>query len=209
MTIIYLIRHGESMKNSSRIVQRENHEGDNILTPKGQAQAEAVASELASVPFSHIFTSPIQRAVMTAEIVSAPHAIQPIIFPQLREKHKGDIEHMTVPEHLSSYGDWDSLSEPERWMAKLVPSEESMGEVYVRAQSVLRELAALYPVDTIACVSHGGVMRTVYTKLAGKTLKDMWKFDNCGYMVLDVSGGQIDLHEAHRVSLIDRSTYVK
>ena len=59
---IYLVRHGE---------QQDAEFGlpDGPLSERGKAQAEAIGSRLASVPFTGAWHSPLQRATETAKII--------------------------------------------------------------------------------------------------------------------------------------------
>jgi len=59
---IYLVRHGE---------QQDAEFGlpDGPLSDKGKAQAEAIGSRLANVPFTGAWHSPLQRATETAKII--------------------------------------------------------------------------------------------------------------------------------------------
>lgn len=61
---IYLVRHGE---------QRDAEHGidDGPLSARGAAQAHAIGRRLANVPFSAAYTSPLDRAAQTADIMSS------------------------------------------------------------------------------------------------------------------------------------------
>ena len=60
---IYLIRHGETVGNAARIVQRP----DSPLSPRGLEQAERLARRLASAGIGRIVSSDRVRALATAE----------------------------------------------------------------------------------------------------------------------------------------------
>jgi broad specificity phosphatase PhoE len=85
--MIFLIRHGETLGNASRIVQRP----DIPLSPRGMAQAERLARRLARERVSRILSSDLLRARQTAECVQratgAPLAFEPL----LHERNFGDI----------------------------------------------------------------------------------------------------------------------
>ena len=72
MPILLLIRHGETDWNRSGRVM-----GDQAipLNQAGERQAQACAEVLSGTPISGIFTSPVLRAVQTAEILSRPHGM--------------------------------------------------------------------------------------------------------------------------------------
>ncbi len=60
---IFLIRHGETLGNAARVVQRP----DNPLSPRGVAQAERLARRLTHEGIARILSSDLARAAMTAE----------------------------------------------------------------------------------------------------------------------------------------------
>lgn len=84
---IFLIRHGETEGNASRIVQRPGIP----LSPRGLAQAERLARRLASEGIARIVSSNLARAVTTAEalrsVTGAPLSFEPL----LQERNFGDI----------------------------------------------------------------------------------------------------------------------
>ena len=75
---VYLVRHGE---------QRDAEHGieDGPLSARGAAQAHAIGRRLASIPFTASYTSPLERAVQTADIMSSylqgpPPEPSPLLF---------------------------------------------------------------------------------------------------------------------------------
>lgn len=65
--MIYIIRHGQTELNNKQVLQgRSNYP----LNEKGIAQAREAAERLRFVTFSRVFSSPLIRAVQTAEIIA-------------------------------------------------------------------------------------------------------------------------------------------
>lgn len=60
---VYLVRHGEQQ-------DAEHGLPDGPLSGRGQRQAAAIADRLSGVPFSSVHTSPLQRAVETARVMT-------------------------------------------------------------------------------------------------------------------------------------------
>ncbi|PYM16604.1 MAG: histidine phosphatase family protein, partial [Candidatus Rokuibacteriota bacterium] len=85
--MIYLIRHGETTGNASRVVQLP---GDS-LSPRGVEQAERLADRLERAGVAHIVSSDFARAATTAECLrrttSAPLSFEPL----LQERNFGDL----------------------------------------------------------------------------------------------------------------------
>ena len=65
---IHFARHGESTANTLHVFS--NRQADHPLTEKGKAQAAALAVQLTDKGFSAFYSSPIPRAVETAQIIS-------------------------------------------------------------------------------------------------------------------------------------------
>ncbi|KAI9167875.1 putative phosphatase [Paramyrothecium foliicola] len=95
---LFLVRHGETVDNVAGLYAGSR---DSALTVHGVLQAQRLASHLADAVYAtHIFSSNLQRAVMTAEAVCAAQAcIRPptevlsvVQLPELREKHFGSGE---------------------------------------------------------------------------------------------------------------------
>jgi probable phosphoglycerate mutase len=84
---ILLIRHGETVGNASRVVQRP----DNPLSPRGLAQAERLARRLASLGVGHIVSSDLTRALTTAELLQRLTAAPLSLEPLLQERSFGDL----------------------------------------------------------------------------------------------------------------------
>jgi probable phosphoglycerate mutase len=84
---IFLIRHGETLGNAARVVQRP----DNPLSPRGRAQAQRLARRLAAAGITRIVASDYARAAMTAEHLRQATGIPVKIDPLLRERSFGDL----------------------------------------------------------------------------------------------------------------------
>jgi 2,3-bisphosphoglycerate-dependent phosphoglycerate mutase len=86
MTIL-LVRHGETAGNASRILQR----ADVPLNEQGIRQAEQLAQRLLNHGFSHIVSSDLPRARMTAAPLAARSGIEIEENPLLQERNFGDL----------------------------------------------------------------------------------------------------------------------
>ncbi len=87
MRSILLIRHGETVGNASRIVQRP----DSPLSPRGAAQAERLARRLARDGIGHIVSSDLARAATTAERLHDLTGVPLSFEPLLQERNFGDL----------------------------------------------------------------------------------------------------------------------
>ena len=85
--MIFLIRHGETVGNASRIVQLP----DSPLSPRGVAQAERLARRLAPEGVARILSSDLARAETTAEALQRATGAPLSFEPLLHERNFGDI----------------------------------------------------------------------------------------------------------------------
>jgi len=84
---IFLIRHGETVGNASRVVQHP----DDPLSPRGVAQAERLARRLAGEGIAHIVSSDFARAASTARALERMLAVGLTFEPLLQERSFGDL----------------------------------------------------------------------------------------------------------------------
>jgi probable phosphoglycerate mutase len=84
---IFLIRHGETVGNASRVVQHP----DNPLSPRGEAQAERLARRLAGAGIARIVSSDFARAASTARALERVLGVPLTFEPLLQERSFGDL----------------------------------------------------------------------------------------------------------------------
>lgn len=87
LSVIFLIRHGETVGNAARIVQHP----DIPLSPRGIAQAERLARRLAREGVARIVSSDLARAQATAESLQRATGAPLTFEPLLHERNFGDI----------------------------------------------------------------------------------------------------------------------
>lgn len=103
--MIYIIRHGQTEVNHRQALQGRS---DFPLNDAGIAQAQKAAEGLKDIPFGHVFTSPLRRAIQTAKIIVPD--IQPIVDERLIEMDYGPYEGTDLnnlpPEVLTFFRDF-------------------------------------------------------------------------------------------------------
>lgn len=150
MKTIYLVRHGESEGNAGKVFQGM----ETPLTERGRLQAAQIAERCANLEIQTIISSPMKRAYMTAEAISAriglPIETSEYVSERLRPK--------VLLEKPTS--DPEAARLNEEWMesffieGKRVLDGEDFGDVRVRVEKTLALLAA-HPSDKILIASHG------------------------------------------------------
>ena len=161
MTEILLARHGETDWNRENRFQGH---ADPPLNEVGRAQSAELAATLAHEPIAAVYSSPLRRALETAETVAARHELAPITVEALREVDVGSWEGLTraqvetrFPEQFRRWLDYGPGWEDGE-------THEQMGE---RVLAALRELAHLHPDERILVVTHGGPIRAALARAEG------------------------------------------
>jgi probable phosphoglycerate mutase len=172
---IFLIRHGETVGNASRIVQRP----ESPLSPRGVAQAERLARRLAAAGVRHIVASDLARAVTTAQHLQRATGAPLTFDPLLQERNFGDIRG-------TAYADLGfDMFEPDY----APPSGESWAVFHARvdrAWARVQELAAAIT-GHLAVVTHGLVCRSLAARHVvlppGVVAPERW--ENTSLTILD------------------------
>lgn len=111
MTTVYIARHGQTDWNVADIVQGQC---ESLLNDTGRAQANALALELADVPFVTIIYSDLKRTVETASIIARFHPGAELISdPRLRERDFGLLEGLSgveVENSTAGVGDMEKAA---------------------------------------------------------------------------------------------------
>ena len=149
---LYLARHGETEWSLSK-----QHTGltDIPLTDNGRRQAESLRALLAERPVEKAYTSPLGRAVETAELAGFPHAER---RDELLEFDYGEYEGRTTADIRSEQPDWYL------WRAGC-PRGETPAQVAERVGRLIDELREK-GVD-VALFGHGHVLRALAARWLG------------------------------------------
>ena len=173
--MIFLIRHGETVGNASRVVQLP----DNPLSPRGVAQAERLAQRLARERIAHIVSSDFARAEMTAEclrrMIGAPLSFEPL----LQERSFGDLRGTPYAElGLDMFAPGYAPPNGETWEAFHARVDQAWARVRVLAEATGGHLAV---------VTHGLVCRSLAARHLilpdGEAVPESW--ENTSLTIVD------------------------
>jgi broad specificity phosphatase PhoE len=163
VTTILLARHGETDWN--REGRFQGH-ADPPLNETGRAQAAELSATLAREEIVAVYSSPLRRAMETAEVIAAAHGLEPIAVAALREVDVGSWEGLTRSEVEQRFPDQYA-----RWLEGSQGWED--GETYEqmgkRVVAALLELAASHNGERILAVTHGGPIRAAFAFADGTT----------------------------------------
>jgi broad specificity phosphatase PhoE len=157
---LLLVRHGESTANAKGIWQGQM---EFPLSERGRAQASLAGHGLSAEPFEGLYSSPLSRAMETAEIIRdrAGFAGQVVPVDGLSERNGGILEGRTWTEQEQRNPElakkFLAIPEEERWALVGAETDE---EVIARFEEALSSIRVLHAGGSrIVVVSHGGVMR--------------------------------------------------
>ena len=147
-TVVHLVRHGE-VENPHRVLY--GRRPGFHLSADGRVQAKAVADFLAGRDVTVLRSSPLERALETAEPLSAEFGLAVVVDERLIEPWN-HFEGMTF-----GVGD-GSLRRPRHWRHLRNPFRPSWGEPYTeveaRMRAALSDAADAARGHEAACVSH-------------------------------------------------------
>jgi broad specificity phosphatase PhoE len=157
---LLLVRHGETEWSRSG---RHTSFTDLPLTQEGEAQAKSLAPLLSGRAFALVLTSPLRRAVRTAELAGLSGAVTD---PDLHEWEYGGYEGITTADIHGTRPGWDL------WTDGVAPGPEghpgeSPAEVGARADRVLSRVDAALADGDVVLVAHGHVLRVVTARRLG------------------------------------------
>jgi len=159
MTELLLIRHGETDWNRRQCFQGQI---DVPLNAHGLAQAERLAARLRAEPIQALVASDLSRALQTAAPLAHALGLQTERQAALREQGFGILEGMSFDDirraHPEEFAQW-ARHEPDY---ALPGGAESRQLFFQRVITALGQLAATHPRQTLAVVTHGGVLDMVW-----------------------------------------------
>jgi len=138
---LYFVRHGET---AWSLTGQHTGRTDLPLTEIGEAQARALLPWLGNTTFSHVFTSPLQRARRTCALAGRGEAAA--IEPDLTEWNYGDYEGQRSCDIRRNRPEWNAFADG-------CPGGETPGAISDRADRLILRMLAL--TGNVALFSHG------------------------------------------------------
>ena len=162
-TRFYFIRHGETAWNKKGIYQGWT---DIELSEEGLMQAELLRKRFCHLHVDAVYSSPLKRAIATAQAVAKPSGIAVIKDEHFKEINFGEWEGSSVPELAEKYGKTfqDFFNDP---FSHPFPGEGSFSSVTKRAMAGYQEILERHQGQTVAIVSHGGLLRVLIMAILG------------------------------------------
>jgi broad specificity phosphatase PhoE len=178
-TFVFL-RHGESFGNTENYFQGRS---DTSLTERGQDQTSRLAKRWSTEKksFKKIISSPLTRAIITAEVIGNTLGVPVEIDPIWVERDTGKLTQVDrnntddLPFFHNFYTPFDQMGE----------TGEGDWDLYLRACAGIKSLVDR-PSGSFLVVSHGGLLNQVMRAISGvtpqpNTMGVQFRFDNTGF----------------------------
>ena len=199
MTRILLIRHGDTDWNMEEIFRGR---ADIELNETGIKQAQLLAKYLEDVPLKAIYSSPLKRALKTAEIIAGPHGAGVTPSQELVDfdygEWQGSPHDIVKKKYPALYNKW--LEKPH--LVK-IPKGESLDDVRKRAASLVNQVTLKHQ-DTVALVSHRVILKVIICALLGLDNSHFWniRLDTCGITTFNYEKGRFVLTGHNNTSFL-------
>lgn len=161
MTRFLLIRHATNPMVGKRLTGQTTgiH-----LNEEGQNQAHQLAERMAHISLHAIYSSPLERAVETAQPIAALHDLKISCLDEFIEIDVGEWTNCSIEELKSNvqFQLFNSFRSCTR-----IPGGESMLEVQTRMITGLEKLRMQHSQQTVAVVGHGDLIKAAVAYYAG------------------------------------------
>ncbi|HLZ09716.1 MAG TPA: histidine phosphatase family protein [Chloroflexota bacterium] len=194
-TRVLLVRHGESVDN---VAGRISGWTDSVLTEVGREQARRMARHVSShYRPSAVYSSTLRRATLTAAPLADMIGTTVVIRPNLRELHFGVAEGLSLEEVRERHAPVWERAQSEDDLSFGWPGGETRAEFYDRIRRELADIVSSHRGETVAVVSHGGVISSLLADLlvGNPAAWRRYLLHNCALTDLSASGEVITVRE--------------
>jgi broad specificity phosphatase PhoE len=200
MLEIILARHGETDWNAAEVFRGRI---DVELNETGMKQAELLGAYLSEAKIDALYSSPLKRALKTAEVIAGYQALEVNIMGGLIDFDYGEwqgLSHQEVKDRYQElYAQW--LSHPE---LVRMPAGESLEDVRKRVMVLLSDITGGYCEGRVVLVSHRVVNKVLICALLGLDNSHFWsiRLDTCGITGFNYEGGRFILTRHNDTSFL-------
>ena len=190
MTELILVRHGETVWNVEKIYRGR---ADVDLDEVGIKQAELLGKYLSNWKLEAIYSSPLKRALATANIIARYHKIGVYIADGLIDFDYGEWQSLPEQEVRRSYpallDKWHNNPHEVR-----IPDGERLADVRERAAGIVDNVLSKYE-GSVVLVSHRVVNKVLICSLLGLDNSYFWniKQDVSGITIFNYVDGRFVL----------------
>jgi broad specificity phosphatase PhoE len=199
MTRLVLVRHGQTDWNAT---ERFRGRFDVPLNETGIHQAALTARRIAaSWRPEAVYSSPLSRALNTAQAIAGPFSLTVRKLPELIDMDFGEWEGLSPDEVRARWPEilaqWYSAPHAAR-----IPGGETLDQVRERCIRALERIESNHPAQTVVAVAHTDLNRTlllVVLGLGNERLRSL-KQDNCAINEIEIHGSNYILASMNETS---------
>jgi len=171
-TEIFLIRHGETVWNTKKLIQGQL---DSPLTDNGIRQSNLLSKRIKKINPDIIYTSDLKRAIDTANIINQHINKDVIEISGVRERHWGVFQGADWPKVKKFFPTQYKYykNDSKNYM---IPNGESYNQVAKRTMDSLSDIIKNHENQKIVVVTHGGVISPLIRNLLSIPYKTHRKF---------------------------------
>ncbi len=191
MVEIILVRHGETEWNTAQVFRGR---ADVLLSQIGRRQVQLLGEYLSGEKIDIIYSSPLQRAVATAQAIAGPQGLAVNIVANLNDLDFGQwqgLPHDEVREQYPErYRDWQDTPEQVR-----MPGGESLAEVRARVVPFVEDAVIRCGEGRVCLVTHRVVGKVLICALLGLDDSHFWniRLDTAAVTRFEAGGGRLVL----------------
>ena len=189
---IFLIRHGRTEWNKKKIFRGHI---DIPLDEVGRNQADATGSFLRNINLTVIYSSPLKRALETAQIIKKyqNNSVEIVPYPGFLDLNYGEWEGKTYEKVKRSYPELYQMWEKEPNRVK-IPKGETLWEAKRRSWQALREVISKHQ-GYVGIVSHRVINKLIICSILGIDESGFWKIkqDPCCINIIECHNGRFTI----------------
>ena len=167
-TVLYLVRHGETVDNANQIMQGQT-QGE--LNENGLRQARELSESWKDREIDVVLASDLKRSMDTARLIAEPHQLEVLTTPLLRERDWGSFTGRFIP----------SLK-GEVWPDDI----ETLENLLSRAGEFITYVKTTFPGKKVLAVGHGIINKAIQAVYYHKTMSEVQRMMNAEVRVLEL-----------------------
>ncbi|MEH1836959.1 MAG: histidine phosphatase family protein [Nostoc sp.] len=202
MTRVIIVRHGQSSYNTERRIQGRTDAS--TLTEKGRNDVSKVSKALSNIVFNAIYSSPLQRAKHTADIIyselvthseqSAVLQVSDLLLEIDLPLWEGLLTAQVKQKFAEDYRIWHQRPDELRMLLNDTEGTREHFPVlalYEQARQFWQETLSHHQGETILVVGHNGINRALISTALGISSSRYHSIQqsNCGITVLNFARG--------------------
>ena len=154
---LLVVRHGQTDWN---LLHKAQGQTDIELNETGIEQAYEISNKLKNTDIDLIISSPLKRAMQTANIIRSNRNISILIDARIIERNFGELEGLSADE-IDFASLWDCDKDC------IIERGESIKDMFSRVYLFLDEILKKYKDKRILLVTHGGVSMVINSYFNG------------------------------------------